>query len=162
MGNRGNRGWHMGSRLSVRYKVWNRTGRGRRRIWRQTWGFESLVRMATGCRLWQQDLGQERPGGETIANGHGGNSTGHGSTDHMLIGGLVAECLILEALSSDTHVASFLAVQISILAGKSSRTNFLFHARIGLQDHTQTHTCQHIHKYTRVRVRTSVLLKLTA
>lgn len=125
MGNRGNQGWHMGSRLGVRYKVWNRTGRGRRRIWRQTWGFESRVRMATGCRLWQQDLGQERPGGETIANGHGGNSTGHGSTDHMLIGGLVAECLILKALSSDTHVASFLAVQISILAGKSSRTNFL-------------------------------------
>lgn len=35
-------------------------------------------------------------GGETIANGHGGNSTRHGSADHMLIGGLVAEYLILK------------------------------------------------------------------
>lgn len=34
--------------------------------------------------------------GETIANGHGGNSAGHGSADHMLIGGLVAECFVLK------------------------------------------------------------------
>lgn len=34
--------------------------------------------------------------GETIANGHGGNSAGHGSADHMLIGGLVAERLVLK------------------------------------------------------------------
>lgn len=34
------------------------------------------------------------PGGETIANGHGGNSTVHRSADHTLIGALVAECLI--------------------------------------------------------------------
>ncbi len=47
------------------------------------------------------------PGGETIANGHGGNSTGHGSADHTLIGGLVAECLILKALRSDTHTLWF-------------------------------------------------------
>lgn len=98
-------------------------GRGRRRVWRQTWGFESRVQRATGCRLWYGP--GAGPGGETIANGHGGNSTGHGSADHMLIGGLVAECLILKALRSDTHIVSFLAVKISILAGKSSRTNFL-------------------------------------
>lgn len=47
------------------------------------------------------------PGGRTIANGHGGNSTGHGSADHMLIGGLVAECLILKTLRCATHVARF-------------------------------------------------------
>lgn len=47
------------------------------------------------------------PGGETIANGHRGNSTGHGSVDHMLIGGLVAECLILKALRRDAHVVRF-------------------------------------------------------
>lgn len=34
--------------------------------------------------------------GETIVNGRGGNSAGHGSADHMLIGGLVAECLVLK------------------------------------------------------------------
>lgn len=33
------------------------------------------------------------PAGETIANGHRGNCVGHGSTDHMLIGGLVASRL---------------------------------------------------------------------
>lgn len=65
------------------------------------------------------------PGGETIANGHRGNSAGHGSADHMLIGGLVAERLILKALRSNTHVPRFLAVKISILAEKSTRTNFL-------------------------------------
>lgn len=54
------------------------------------------------------------PAGETIANGHRGNSVGHGSTDHMLIGGLVAERLILKALRSNTYVLGFLAVQISI------------------------------------------------
>lgn len=46
MGNRGNKGWDMGSRLNLRHKVWNWMGRGGRRwseagIWRQTWGFES-------------------------------------------------------------------------------------------------------------------------
>lgn len=65
------------------------------------------------------------PAGETIANGHRGNSVGHGSTDHMLIGGLVAQRLILKALRSNTHVLRVLAVKISILAGKSTRTNFL-------------------------------------
>lgn len=54
------------------------------------------------------------PAGETIADGPRGNSAGHGSTDHMLIGGLVAERLILKALRSNTHVLGFLAVQISI------------------------------------------------
>lgn len=84
------------------------------------------------CRgLWGADCGMEvagpgaGPWEETIANGHRGNSTGHESADHMLIGGLVAECLILKALRSSTHAARFLAVQISILAGKSSKTNFL-------------------------------------
>lgn len=86
------------------------------------------------------------PGGETIANGRGGNSTGHGSADHMLIGGLVAECLILKALRSDTHIVSFLAVKISILAGKSSRTNFLPQAFSLCWDkvagpHTNTQVC---------------------
>lgn len=76
-------------------------------------------------RLWGADCGMEvsgpgaGPGGETIANGHGGNSTGHGSADHMLIGGLVAECLILKALRSDTQVGRFLAVKIRIFAGKA-------------------------------------------
>lgn len=37
--------------------------------------------------------------GITIANGHGGNSTGHGSPDHTLIGGLIFE----KALRTDTH-----------------------------------------------------------
>lgn len=89
-------------------------------------GFESRVRRG----LWGADCGMEvagpgaGPGGETIANGHGGNSTGHGSADHMLIGGLVAECLILKALRNDTHIVRFFAVKISISAGKSSRTNF--------------------------------------
>lgn len=41
-----------------------------------------LVEVAgPGARLAKQGI--------TIANGHGGNSTGHGSPDHMLIGGLV-------------------------------------------------------------------------
>lgn len=35
--------------------------------------------------------------GETIANGHGGNSAGHRSADPMLIGGLVAEYLVLKS-----------------------------------------------------------------
>lgn len=71
----------------------------------------------------------------------------------MLIGGLVAERLILKALRSSTHVLRVLAVKISILAGKSTRTNFLprvffFHARVGLQDHTQAHKhVQETHKY---------------
>lgn len=64
-------------------------------------------------------------GGETIANGHRGNSAGHGSTDQVLIGGLVAERLVLKALRSNAHVPRFLAVKISILAGKSTRANFL-------------------------------------
>lgn len=55
-----------------------------------------------------------RPGaglaGETIANGHRGNSVGHGSTDHMLIGGLLAERLSLKALRSNTLVWRVLAV----------------------------------------------------
>lgn len=66
------------------------------------------------------------PGWETIANGHRGNSTGHGSADHMLIGGPGAECHVLKALR-ERYVCGegFLAVKISILAGKSSRTDFL-------------------------------------
>lgn len=94
------------------------------------------------------------PAGETIANGHRGNSVGHGSTDHMLIGGLVAERLILKALRSSTHVLRVLAVKISILAGKSTRTYFLpqvffFHASVGLQDHTQAH--KHVQESTNTR-----------
>lgn len=58
------------------------------------------------------------PGGETIANGHRGNSAGHGSADHMLIGGLVPDRLILKALRSKTHVPGFLAVKISIFSRK--------------------------------------------
>lgn len=83
------------------------------------------------CRgPWGADCGMEvggpgaGPGGETIANGQGGNSTGHGSADHMLIGGLVAECFILKALRSGIHIVRFLAVKISIFVGKSSKTNF--------------------------------------
>lgn len=95
------------------------------------------------------------PAEETIANGHRGNSVGHGSTDHMLIGGLVAERLILKALRRNTHVLRFLAVKISILAGKSTRTNFVprvfflvFFSSVGLQDHTQAHKrVQEMHKY---------------
>lgn len=117
-------------------------------------GFGRRAGRATGCRL---RYGSTRPGagpgGETIANGHRGNSGGHGSTDHMLIGGLVAERLILKALRSHTCVLRFLAVKISILAGKSTRTNFLppsgffFPASVGLQDHTQAHKrVQEMHK----------------
>lgn len=82
-------------------------------------GFGRRAGRATGCRL---RYGSTRPGagpgGETIANGHRGNSGGHGSTDHMLIGGLVAERLILKALRSHTCVLRFLAVNISIFSRK--------------------------------------------
>lgn len=88
------------------------------------------------------------PAEETIANGHRGNSVGHGSTDHMLIGGLVAERLILKALRRNTHVLRFLAVKISILAGKSTRTNFVprvfffFFPKCWVAGpHTSTQTC---------------------
>lgn len=43
--------------------------------------------------------------GTTIANGHGGNSTGHESPDRTLIGSFVFE----KALRTDTHQALFLA-----------------------------------------------------
>lgn len=79
---------HVGSRLCLRYRMWN---------WRQTWGFESRVWM--GCRAQygsRRTWGRTGKRGETIANGHGGNCAGHGSADHMLIGGLVAECLVLK------------------------------------------------------------------
>lgn len=96
------------------------------------WYLETDMGFLKQCGgLWGTGRGMEvagpgaGPQGETIANGHRGNSTGHGSADHMLIGGLVAECLMLKALRNSTHVARFLAVQISILAGKSSKTNFL-------------------------------------
>lgn len=65
------------------------------------------------------------PGGETIANGHRGNPAGCGGADYLAIGGLVAQQLLLKALRSSTHVPRVLAVKISILAGKSTRTNFL-------------------------------------
>lgn len=100
-------------------------GRGRHHIWRQGG-------LKAECRgLWGADCGMEvagprsGPQGETIANGHSGNSTGHGSADYMLIGGLVVECLILKILWSNAHIVRFLAVKIRIFAGKSSRTNFL-------------------------------------
>lgn len=73
---------------------------GRHWIWRQTWGVENQVQRAL-CYI-------ELAGGETTANGHRGNSTGHGRADHMLIGGLVAERLILKAL---VHIERFLAVK---------------------------------------------------
>lgn len=47
------------------------------------------------------------PGGETIANAHRGNSTGHRRADHTLIGALVAERLIEKALRSDTRIVRF-------------------------------------------------------
>lgn len=77
-------GQHVGIKLCLRYRMWN---------WRQTWGFESGV--WTGSGAWYGP-GAGPAKGETIANGHGGNSAGHGSADHMLIGGLVARCLVLK------------------------------------------------------------------
>lgn len=95
------------------------------------------------------------PGGETIANGHRGNSAGHGSADHMLIGGLVPDRLILKALRSKTHVPGFLAVKISIFSRKIHKDKlptpesfFFFHMSVGLQDHTQAREhVQEMHKY---------------
>ena len=90
------------------------------------WGLKAECRGLQGADFGMEVAGPGAgPREGTIANGHGGNSTGHGSADHMLIGGLVAECLILKALRSDTHIVQFVAVKISILAGKSSRTDFL-------------------------------------
>lgn len=59
--------------------------------------------------------------GITIANGHGGNSTGHESPDHMLIGGLVFE----KALRTDTHPGTV----FSLFTGKNPQgpTSFRQH-----------------------------------
>lgn len=68
------------------------------------WGLKGGCRRLRGAGCGMEIGGR---GGETIANGRGGNGTGHGSADHMLIGGHVAECLILKALRSHIHTASF-------------------------------------------------------
>lgn len=105
MGNLGeNQSLDMGSRLSLKYKVWNFMGRGRHCIWRQTEGAGGLKAERGGLRGCRLRYGSSR---ETIANGYGGNSTGRGSADPMLIAGLVAGCLILKALRGNIHKVMF-------------------------------------------------------
>lgn len=103
MGNRGRQGWSMEDRHCRRVCMG-----GQER--------ESSDMVRTVVRK-QEDLGQDCEL-ETIANGQGGNSTGHWSADHMLIGAPAAECPILKALRSDKHIVRGFTVQTGILEGK--------------------------------------------